>query len=162
MFEFLRQALFVINAFGASACPGILVGMARHDALLGFATVMVSAFIFFPFIMLSFVDAESPTTPYSSFIMSTLRTLPGSWLKFYALASIVAAIAVIPHVLSVMHSQSALPPALADLVPQPALEYFSVAATVGAAMVYFRLLGRLAYVIDQKTLEQVKQQKSPA
>jgi DNA-directed RNA polymerase subunit M/transcription elongation factor TFIIS len=160
--EFARQALFIINAFGAGALPGLLLGMATHDEMLGFAVMMLSAFILFPFILLSFIDAESPAVPYSSFVMSTFRSNSGGWMKFYFLAAITTSIAIIAHLLAIGHSQLALPPPLSSLsnLPNRAFEYSAVALTVMAAMIYFRLLGRLAYVIEQTTLAQIKQREA--
>ena len=161
MFEFVRQVAFVLSAFGASAIPGLLVGTLMNNMGVGLYVALGSVFVFFPFLMLSFVDAESPFTPYSSFIASTLKTVTNGWVKFYLLAGLVAAVAAIPHVVTVLHAMEVLPATFRRQVSLDLLEVVSIAVTFMGVMVYFRLLGRLAYVIDNKTSVRVTTPSAP-
>ena len=161
MFEFVRQALFVINAFGAGAVPGVLLGWLLTTRRWDLLPSCRPHLFFSPSSCchLSTPSRQSHLTRHSSCPLCAWSPRVAKVLRASGNRRVDGGGS---SCLSVMRSQGALPAAVPDLVPQAALEYFSVAATVAALMIYFRLLGRLAYVIDQTILAEAKQQESPA
>ena len=135
-FEFLRTAAFIVNAFGISALPGVLIGLAVPNRLIGFGMLMLSVFVLYPFVILSMLDNDSTVTPFSSFIRSTLKSVRLGWIKFYGSALPIFGVVASTQV-------------LAAFFPNENWWFVTIVAANIAAVIYFRLIGRLAYVIDR-------------
>lgn len=143
-FEFLRSALFIINALGVSAMPGLLLGLATQRQLVGFGLMALSIFLLYPFVILSMIDEDSLFVPYSRFIHQTLGSVRKGWVKFYLSALGIYAVIAGTQILALFFPG----------------EYWSYATLVLvnlATMIYFRLIGRLAYVIDRSIPKQKPQ-----
>jgi hypothetical protein len=137
LFEVVRKICFVINAFAVSALPGVLLAVPFSNLLVRFALLATSVFWFYPFVMLSMVDGESAISFYSSFIKASFKNVRSAWLKLYASVAVLFGIAAVPHLLD-------------RVFPHIAWLYVALCLTFALAMIYFRLLGRLAWVIDQQ------------
>jgi hypothetical protein len=82
------------------------------------------------------IDEDSVFIPYSGFVLSTLRSVRSGWARFYASAGLVGGLIVGTQV-------------LAALYPSDAWLFITIVAINLAGLIYFRLIGRLAYVIDR-------------
>ncbi len=145
-FDFLRSIGFIINAFAISTLPGFLIGVAAHSQWVGFGSMLLCAYIFYPLALLSMLDDESIMSFYSGFIFSTLRSQRWAWLKFYVSS-------LIPFGLIIATQ------ALAFFYPNEVWDYVTVVTSIVALLIYFRLLGRLAYVID-RSIKKTKPQRA--
>ncbi len=135
-FEFLRGVAFIINALGVSAIPGALIGLALPNRLIALGVLVLGTVVLYPFVILSLLDNDSVFGPYSSFIWSSLGTVRRAWIKFYLSA-------LVPFGM-VAGSQ-----VLAIYFPNDIWSYVTIVVTSMALLIYFRLIGRLAYVIDR-------------
>ena len=82
------------------------------------------------------MDADSPVVPWSGYVWKTVGKSPGSWFKFYMGTAFVMALSTIPIVASIHF--------LGSWGTWLAAAFAMIALTI-----YFRLLGRLAWVLDQ-------------
>jgi DNA-directed RNA polymerase subunit RPC12/RpoP len=128
--DWVGSTFYVFNSLFLAAAPGMgaawWLGAADPAAWLG---VPVAFWLLFPPLLLSTLEAGSPLMPWSRFVMGSLLRCGWRWALFYAetallLAGLVAVAALLP--------------------PWLALVVFAPAAPA-AGMVYFRLLGRLAW-----------------
>lgn len=101
--------------------------------VIGIGTI---AFFAFPFVLMSMMDADSPVVPWSGYVWKTIGKSPGSWFKFFMGTAFVMALSTIPIVASVHF--------LGGWGMWLASAFAMIALTI-----YFRLLGRLAWVLDQ-------------
>ena len=93
------------------------------------------------------LDAGSAAVPFTPYMWSTLSRNRRAWVKFYVASLPVFLLMTIPHVIIlVLQSSNALRRIL------PLLTFFFVAITLTTigSLVYFRLIGRLAWVIDNQ------------
>lgn len=118
-----------------------------------YLVVAFSGSLFFPVVLLSILESASLAGVYSKAVWSTLRTMPGAWFKFYSLSTVMLVLSLA---------------AIAGLAKLATFETTGlvVAGAVGCllgilvlATMYFRLLGRLAFLftqeveVDEPTLE---------
>jgi hypothetical protein len=103
----------------------------------------ISAWLCFPIIMLSVLASDSVVEPFSLGVLSTLYRLPLRWIKFYALSIIFALVewGIIKELFRANAPLDVLFPLLG----------LSIILT---SVLYFRLLGRLAWICSE-LLEQV-------
>ena len=103
-------------------------GSAPHLALLAL----------FPIILLSMLERDSRITPFSPLVLRSLRQHWLAWTVFYAESAFLAALAY-AAMLPVLHSESGL------------LVWLLCPLILSAAlMIYFRLLGRLAWCCSDR------------
>ncbi len=135
IFGWLRTSLFFVNALAIGAVPsGVLLILLPSGV---FATPLAMPFVFllFPFFLLSMTDLDSPIGFYSRFIFDSLQQNRGAWSTFYAWSLLTWALGLLPFV-GVILTGNLL------------LQYVGVCTIVFAVTIYCRLLGRLAWVID--------------
>ncbi len=132
--DWAGTTLFVINSLGLSVTAGIGLGwlFERVDLPGGYAVVGIPV-VLFPLVLLSMLEVNSPLVPLSKAVCRSLVRNGRAWIGFYLesilLLSVTGGIAV------------------AALVPgNPFLAVPLLAVTiVAASMIYFCLLGRLAW-----------------
>lgn len=131
--DYLGETLYVVNAAALSALAAYgmhrLLMLAGIDAVWAIAGV---ALLSYPFFILSLLEANSPWWPFSPPTLQSLFFAAGGWLQFHLVSLLVllplGALAAFLNAL--LGGWGALP----------------IAALVTTAwMLYFRLLGRLAW-----------------
>ncbi|HYW78792.1 MAG TPA: hypothetical protein VE890_04410, partial [Thermoguttaceae bacterium] len=125
---------FVANSVAVAMLPGVLTGklLVHSVGLAIWLVVPLSALVLFPIMLLSVLEANSPMMPLSKHVWRSLLRVWRAWGCFYiettllgtAAAGLILGLAYVSVWLAV------------PLAP---------AALVAAAMIYFRLLGRVAW-----------------
>lgn len=134
MADWLFNALYVINAAAVSVLPGAGLRWLLGSQGLGTGPVMeLSAFVLFPIVLLSMLERGSAMSPYSPAILQSLRTTFWTWGLFYLATGLFLLIAG--------RFVSGLTSLLDGLGIALALPF-----GMAAMLLYFRLLGRLAWV----------------
>jgi DNA-directed RNA polymerase subunit RPC12/RpoP len=139
--DWLGQAFYVVNALLASAVPGILLGQAGvcvgGRIWLALSGGAVTFFVLFPIFLLSMLEEGSPLSIASAAIWRTLRTAIRLWLKIYLISAGIGCLVLLG--LQVMVSTGFL------------LRTLVAGLITAALMVYFRLLGRLAWCLAERS-----------
>ncbi len=145
--DWIADGLFVVVPLSLSIMPGVLLAQlvlcVGATPELYTETVAVcgtlSAFVAFPFLMLSSMEAGSAFVPVSRRIRRSLLLLPRGWLKFYVLSG---GMAVAGLAAAAFAFSARLVVSLAAMVLLAAI-----------LMLYFRLLGRLAWCCREAVAE---------
>ena len=146
----LGAALYFINALAICCMPIGLIAMASQQNWLTFLSVPV-VFIFFPLVFMSMLDNASPMVPYSRFIRSSVTHVKGAWIKFYVQAAIIFGLLIATHI-----GAALLYPSMGIVTA-----YLATLVTVALGVVYVRLMGRLAWVIDEKMTKRSNEETAP-
>ena len=132
--EGLGEFVYTVNALVLSALPGLLATPLWHwlgiSRTLGIA---VTVPVLFPIFLLSMLETRSPTDPVSLAVWRSLLYAWRAWLAFYLVALAAALVTAALAVAAIRHAGWAV-----GLVAAGAL-------LTAAWMIYFRLLGRLAW-----------------
>ncbi len=137
LIERMRAMLFLINSIGLSVIPGILFFI-FSQAVGGLHWLcFLAGLLLLPLILLSMLQADSVFTPYSRKVAASVRAFGGSWLKFYS-QTLCAAMLLFALTILCLDVN----PMLARLVICVGLSWYAV--------LYARLLGRLAWVIGDR------------
>jgi hypothetical protein len=144
--EGLKNAILFITSLGVSFGPGTSLALMVGAPNAAFMALPIG-FVMFPFVFLSMLDAGSAVVPFTPYIWNTLSQDRRAWVKFYVASLPVFLLMTLPHVI-VLVLQST--PILSELVPLLALFFAAITLTTTGSLVYFRLLGRLAWVIDNQ------------
>ncbi len=149
VFATLQNMILLLMAWLISGIPGTLVGMVTGKWDVATWVVIAAQFVFFPIVLLSMLDGGSWTTPVTRFVLSTIRTTTSGWAKLYALSCLLWVAVLGIHLLSVRMYDPNSPGPLNEFLGSRVFEFISIFVTFTMLSVYFRLLGRLAYVIDR-------------
>lgn len=137
-----RVLLYAVNSFAMSALPGMLPMMVLSGlgvpSWLGLLTVP----LLWPVVLLSMLEADSPFVPFSNAIRTSFRQVPHGWKSFYLRSLGLAAALAIPAVLLFLYGHR-----FGRVYLMFAVSYYAV--------VYCRLLGRLAWLVGQAESEAV-------
>ena len=136
VFDWLKRTLFLFNGFAVSSAPGALVAYMIPGGNWRAIFPLVSTFALFPLVMLSMVSEASPFVPFSGFIFASLNRVRSGWLKFYAHAACLLGLVYVLW-------------AIGNFL-QIETMYLIIGVTVYSLLVYFRVMGRLAYIIDEE------------
>lgn len=139
MFEWIRTSLFIVNAGAVSLAPGALLAALVPSGWYRPLLALPSLFLFFPIILMSMLEDESPMSIYSKLIHDSLRKCSASWLKFYLIAGVLSVLVALPHILGMFFED-------------PGWNYVAAIVLVVCTAIYFRAFGRLAWVINEKML----------
>ena len=147
LFAYFMTSLLLFTSISVGFGPGVTLGL-----LIGIPWVSVVAlpfgFLVFPFVYLSMLDASSAAVPYTPYMAETLKTDRSAWIKFYLVSLPAFLLATFPHgvalwvQLTAEPTQSESPARIAVFLATTSLSTYGV-------LVYFCLVGRLAWVIDQ-------------
>ncbi|MGA2257568.1 MAG: hypothetical protein ABSG53_23145 [Thermoguttaceae bacterium] len=133
--DWIGDLWFIINTAVVSGVLGLCLGWLAPE-LLGTRETMVAITVFFvfPVLLLCTLETDSPFLPVSTVVIASLGRHCIAWLAFYAQAGslLVAAVAVVYYL-----APPRVEPRLA--IPLAGLLFSAV------VMIYFRLLGRLAF-----------------
>jgi len=132
--DWAPTSLFVVNSLALSAVPGFLLTFLPIPTTVAWAAVALGAFLLFPILLLSMKEADSALQCYSQPIARSLRRVWWVWGLFYTTsAGVILAGGVLLAIASFF-------------------ELFGWLIFVGvflyAAMIYFRMLGRLTWFIE--------------
>ena len=132
--DWAGSTFFVINSLALSVLAGKGLGWLLDQVRLpgGYAMVGVPV-VLFPWLLLSMLEANSPLVPISKAVCGSLLRKWRAWLGFY--------METIPLLLAIGASAIAAMLLGSLLLAIPVLAM----ATVASLMIYFRLLGRLAW-----------------
>ncbi|EMI18203.1 putative membrane protein [Rhodopirellula maiorica SM1] len=137
----IENLVEVFSAAGFAIIP--VYGLAQFvfgQSLLTAALTMLSLYIFFPFVLLSMLDSNSPLTPFSAEVARSVTRAQEAWGGLYFTAAI-------------MFFALFLTYAVSSTLPSPVAAVGGIFLTVGMAFVYFAMIGRLAYAIGQEISE---------
>ena len=146
--DWIGQLFFMFNTAAISVVLGLGLDWLLPD-LLGSreVTVAITVFFVFPILLLCTLETDSPFLPVSSVVLASLGRQGIAWLAFFIQSgSLLAAAAAMVYYLGPQ-----LEPRLA--IPLAALLFSAV------VMIYFRLLGRLAFYcsVEPDEEEEVEQ-----
>ncbi len=132
--DWLPDAFYLVNATAFAAAPGMLLRwLPAHSPVPDGPFVAASLFLMFPIVFLSMLERGSAIWPLSGAILASLLWRWWAWLLFYVAAAVLLTFAVGLAALALL--------ALGGWGSVPA-----VCILAGAALLYFRLLGRLGMV----------------
>lgn len=134
----LGQLFVVLAAASVAAVPvwatcQIIIG----PQLISVAITMFSIYALFPFVLLSMLDMNNAFIPFSAEVARSVNKCEEAWGGFYFSAGLVFLAVFMTFAIAV----SMMSPATAAVV--------CIVTGVGAAFIYFSMLGRLAYAIGQ-------------
>lgn len=130
--DWMFQGFFLLTSTVASMMPGLAIAWALgYTSLAKGALLAASSFAFYPIILLSMLEADSPIMPWSPPILASLFRKWWAWAIFY-LETAVLLVAI--EVLDLLAARSGRLSLVLIMVP----------VAVAGLFVYFRLLGRLA------------------
>jgi hypothetical protein len=131
--DWFYGALYIVLALSFSVLPGwIPMQIVSAGPLLKGLVALGTGWFLFPLILMSMLENNSPMVPYSAPVWRSLNLAPGAWQTFYVETAVLAIGAYfawfVGSYLGIVGQTIAIP------------------LIVGAALIYFRLLGRLAWV----------------
>jgi len=140
--DWILECVYVLNAFTLSVLPGVAITQALgfHNPASWMA-VPAAGFVLFPLVLLSMLEADSAVKPFSLPVWRSLFGMGWAWGLFYAEAVVLV---VAFFLLS----------GLALLLPWPLAIPLVATVLVAALMIYFRLIGRLAWCCADRAAEE--------
>ncbi len=137
IFSRVLNWLFPFGALAFSAGPFLLVSGLPHARIPGLVLALVSLILVFPIVFLSMAESNSPAMPYSRAVWRSVGRLRREWMTFHLVATpawvlLLAAAAVLVR----------WPGVISQGVLLVVFLWFS--------LVYFRLLGRMAWILEQR------------
>ena len=150
------RMLFVVAAWVYAAAPGMLLDLAAGSPdfwrwKLGIAVVapgVISWFLLLPVTQLSVLETSSLAAPISFQILRSMKKSPCAWLIFYSVSGFLAACNAVAAALLVEFAS-----------PLPRV-WGLMLATLFSLVIYYRLLGRLAWYLSERTRPIEKPQAS--
>ena len=133
LFERLQRCVLVFCGVAFSVLPAALFAPLVADLRIRGVLMLCSCFVCFPFVFLSQMDSGTAVVPFSMFVWRSLREAFDGWLKFGGNAMLLAALLLLPGIGNWWY-------------PHLNWSYVLVVIAIGATVIYFRLLGRLAWV----------------
>lgn len=147
LFACFMTSVLLFTSLSVSFGPGVSLGLLTGIPWVS-AVALPFAFVVFPFVFLSMLDASSAAVPYTPYMASTLKTDRPAWIKFY-LASLPAfLLATLPHGVA-LWVQLAAGPTQGESPARIAVFIATTSLSTYGVLVYFCFVGRLAWVIDQ-------------
>jgi len=140
----------LVVAIAAAAVVGAPIAAVSHMLHLGYLGVAVTMFLiygFFPFVLLSMMDMNTPWQPFSAEVARSVTKCDEAWGGFYFSSGLLFAALFLLIV-----SSGPLGLGMIGVV-------ISIFATVGSAFIYFAMIGRLAYAIGQEVNGSPKRKK---
>ena len=147
LFAFIDRAGdigYLVLAISLSCMPGMLLGRLFDLSTEYLPWLVLGASLVFPVLLLSMMETASAFGIYSKPIWFSVFQAPGKWFKFYFFSTILVVLACACFMGIAW---------LAPLELSPRVVAGAIALVYGMitlATVYFRLLGRLAWVLTQE------------
>jgi hypothetical protein len=132
--DWAGNTFFVINSLLVSVLAGQGLGwLLRQAELPGVYSMVAVPVMLFPFLLLSMLEANSPLVPISKVVCGSLFRKWRAWAGFYLETILILALIGVSGIAAILLGN------LYWAIPVLAV------TTVAALMIYFRLLGRLAW-----------------
>jgi len=139
--EWLSQAWVALAAIGVSGIPVFLLAQLLFDnSLIIVGLTMFSIYTLFPFVLLSMLDMQTVTVPFSPEVARSVSSSQEAWGGFYFSAGVLFFGLFLLFVIS-----ASMAPPVAGVVV--------VMSTVAIVFTYFAMIGRLAFAIGQSVNE---------
>jgi len=136
--DWIGEFFFVVNGLAVAMLPGVLIGklLVGSVGLSIWLAVPMGTVVLFPIVLMSMLEANSPMMPLSLHVWCSLLRVWQAWGCFYIETTLLgAAVGGLIFGLSYLNQWAAAP--------------ITSAALVAATMIYFRLLGRVAWCYAQ-------------
>lgn len=159
VFEYFMEAFFVINSLLGAVAIGWFLSYPLAGIETARATVEIVCFVaFFPILLLSMLESESFLVPVSLPVYAGIRRSWRTWLVFYIESMLMTfgLLAIVGLMIFLLDHYSAhvtIPIALMAVA-------VCVAPAVLLEMLYFRLLGRLAWVCDEDSRRELAEEEA--
>jgi hypothetical protein len=137
--DWILQSFYVVNSLTFSLLPLVLlVKLLPAYPAAAYGSGLALAFLFFPVVLLSMLEETTCMMPYCSAVWRSLGHSGWAWLLFH-LHSIVLLVVL------------GLVGWAGFIRPNPWTTWLFVTVAMVLSTIYFRLLGRLAYVIGRES-----------
>ncbi len=131
--DWVGEFFFLIGSLTVSVLPGLGIARALESAgIAGWPSVWISIVLIFPVSLLAMLETNSPLSPFSLPVWRSLLYAWWAWGLFYVETTVLIAAAGLLVLLAAIYV-----PFLGMMLAAPLL--------VATLMIYFRLLGRLAW-----------------
>jgi DNA-directed RNA polymerase subunit M/transcription elongation factor TFIIS len=147
--DWILDAIYLPAALFVAVLPGLAVGQLARITTgeIGLPiAAAASVFLLFPFVLVSMLEAGSPIGIISSPVARSLHVATRRWLQFYGLTAVLISAALAAWQLRWFESVL--------------LNFLAAAAAVAAGLLYFRLLGRLAWCCQEAVAKAENQRES--
>ncbi len=140
LFTGVRPAAMIFFGLVLSVLPGgIIFGAIRLEGDLSWLPIAISVLILFPFVLLSMLETDSALTPFSKNIWEGLHVAGEAWTATYAFS------------LAICGIFAAIDWASKEFISVPEISSaIGALSFVAALFVYYRLLGRLAWMLAMR------------
>lgn len=129
------ELIVAVAAAAVVAAPVAALSHMLNAGLLGIALTMAAIYGFFPFVLLSMMDMNSPLKPFSPEVARSVTKCEEAWGGFYFSSGLMFAALFL--LIITARSMEGIGVAI------------SVFASVAVAFIYFAMIGRLAFAIGQ-------------
>ena len=158
-FEWVGEAFYVLVSLFVAGGIGYLAGRFVGALAGGMTTLVVaSLWIFFPIALLSTLEAQTPLLPLSPVVLASFARTWRSWLLFYLETGLLGLLLLgmasgFGHMLTAFQSTASW------------FQWLILAACVmsslivAAELLYFRLLGRLAWICAEESRQAQEEQE---
>jgi len=131
--DWVGEFFFLIGSLGVSVLPGLVIGRVLESAgIAGWPSVWISIVLVFPVSLLAMLETNSPLSPFSLPVWRSLLYAWWAWGLFYVETTVLIAALGGLGLLAAIYV-----PVMGMVLAAPLL--------VATLMIYFRLLGRLAW-----------------
>lgn len=131
--DWVGEFFFLIGSLGVSVLPGLVIGRVLESAgIAGWPSVWISIVLVFPVSLLAMLETNSPLNPFSLPVWRSLLYAWWAWGLFYVETTVLVAALGGLALLAAIYV-----PVIGMVLAAPLL--------VATLMIYFRLLGRLAW-----------------
>ncbi len=148
--SWLGELVVAIAAAAVVAAPVAAVSQLLNLGMLGIAVTMFAIYGFFPFVLLSMMDMNSPLKPFSAEVARSVNKCEEAWGGFYFSSGLLFAALFLLIVGSRAFGLGVIGVVI------------SIFAAVGTAFIYFAMIGRLAYAIGQAVNAPPTRKEEPA
>ena len=138
--DWIGECFYVLVAVSVAVLPGVgLFGLlGQYTGEAGTSIVLVTMFLFTPIILISMLEKNSPLSILSWPVVRSLGYCWWAWIKFFLITFLLFGVAGFSSIAALRHIPY-LGAALAVMV------------MMAAMMIYFRLMGRLAWCCQRKS-----------
>jgi hypothetical protein len=139
--ECLSAAPYAVLSSSAAIFPGYVIGQvflwSGAPIWAMFLACTLTLLIFYPVILLSMLKSGSPIAMLSPAVIQSMNSSLGTWLRYYALSGCLGALAALAVWL--------------NWITGFVLGLFCAIPMIAVTMIYHRLMGRLAWVIQTQS-----------
>lgn len=163
LIEYILETLYIVNSVLVSAAAAWLITYPLDGFSIARAFVEIGCFVvIFPIILLSMLEAGSCLLPASAAVYQSMRRSMRTWLVFF-IESLVMAFGLLMYLVLLDFLLNLYATHVMLDVSMP-IVIMTLAMGVGPAvlleLIYFRLLGRLAWVCDEDSRKELAEKEA--